>query len=594
MKYRVVLFVLAGLALRAQIFPVAVGPNPNLSLPAVDDQALTAVVSSSVSPDGQIHTASDLYLLRTDGASVRQLTNLPNNGASWVDLSADGSKAAYNVTNGMAPGMEEVHVIDVASGADLKVATDTAGCIQPLGAAICFGCFFSCIRSVHFSPDASKVVYSASENQPLYVVNADGSGVLHLPIQGATLAPSPTRVVSRNGLLVFTLSDGVYTMNLDGSGMRKVADAPDGQSPTYATISEDGSTIVFQAFPENIAVVGLPPPPEFYIAHLDGTPAEQLTGVPSGASPPSLSADGSQVAYAAYRQIYVQRTDGTSPPIQLANFTYLTAAGVTLSGDASTALVWTGSAVYTAASGVNLMPLYAPRMILPGRISSMSGQSPPSPGSRVKISGWNFQNDAEAFSSGYPLPSSLGGISVTVAGQTVPLFLVTASEIDCQLPFTTPAGMDNFVVDFGDGTQATAGVNVPSAAAEILQYNTEFFTSNYGMAFHAGTAIVADQNHPASAGEALETYGIGLGAVNPAVDAGVPAPTDPLAYAIATPQVKIGNKDATVTYAGLAPGLVGMDQVNIIVPSGLKSGSQPISWAVSGQPPTATWTIWVK
>jgi uncharacterized protein (TIGR03437 family) len=591
MKYQGALLVVAGFVLKAQVLPIAIGPNPNLSLPAVDDHALTAVVSSSVSPDGQIHSASDLYLLRTDGSPARQLTNLPNNGASWVDLSSDGSKAAYNVTNGSAPGMEEVHVIDVASAADLKVATDTAGCLQPLASAICFGCFFSCIRSVHLSPDASKVVYSASENQPLYVVNADGSGALHLPIPGATLAPSPTRVVSRNGLLVFTMTDGIYTVNLDGSAMTKVAGTPTEFNISYATISEDGSTIAFTGFPSGPS--DGPPFSWIYILHLDGSPPALLTNAYLTAVP-SLSADGSQVAVVGSQGASVEPTDGSTPSAISVRFKYLTATGVTLSGDGSTALVSAGSAIYTAMSGTSPNALYAPRMILPAGISSTSGQSPPSPGSRMKISGWNFQNDAEAFSSGYPLPSSLGGISVTVGGQPAPLFLVTPSEIDCQLPFTTPAGLDNFVVNFADGTQATASINVPSAAPEILQYALQFFTSSYAMAFHAGTAIVADQGHPASAGEALETYGLGLGAVNPAVDAGVPAPTDPLAYAIAPPQVKIGNKDATVTYAGLAPGLVGMYQVNIIVPSGLKTGSQPISWAVSGQPPTAIWTIWVK
>ena len=63
MKY-VVAVVFAVLVLRAQSIP-AIGPNPNLSLPALDDRGLTAVISSSVSPDGQLQNAADLYLLPT-------------------------------------------------------------------------------------------------------------------------------------------------------------------------------------------------------------------------------------------------------------------------------------------------------------------------------------------------------------------------------------------------------------------------------------------------------------------------------------------------------------------------------------------------
>src|ERR1019366_2209489 len=153
MKYLAALLLFRA-ALCGQI-PVILGPNPNLSLPAVDEHGLTAAVSSSVSPGGQINGASDLYLLNADGTVARKLTNLSNNGASWIDLSSDGSLAAYNFTASTPPGGEEIHVVNTSTGADLKVAVDTAGCILPLASAICIGCFFTCVRTVHLSPDAS-------------------------------------------------------------------------------------------------------------------------------------------------------------------------------------------------------------------------------------------------------------------------------------------------------------------------------------------------------------------------------------------------------------------------------------------------------
>src|SRR4051794_10400258 len=128
MKYYAPAWAFAGLALHAQTLAIPISPNPSLSPPAVDGSALTAIVSSSVSPDGQIHDTSDLYLLRTDTASVRQLTKLENRGANWIDISPDGAKAAYNVTAAAPPGKEEVHIIDTSSGADRTVAVDTVGC----------------------------------------------------------------------------------------------------------------------------------------------------------------------------------------------------------------------------------------------------------------------------------------------------------------------------------------------------------------------------------------------------------------------------------------------------------------------------------
>jgi len=166
---------------------------------------------------------------------------------------------------------------------------------------------------------------------------------------------------------------------------------------------------------------------------------------------------------------------------------------------------------------------------------------------------------------------------------------VTPTRIVAQLPFTTPPGTAKIEVG-----GASATVDVQSAAPEVLQYVQPFFTSIYAQAFHAGTAFPADRGRPASAGETLEMYGLGLGAVSPPVEAGVPAPSNPPARALAVPLVKIGNQNATVTFAGLAPGQIGIYQVNAIVPSGLKSGSQPVTWVGSEPGAAATWVIWVK
>ena len=581
MKYAAALLFL-GAVLRGQI-PITLVSNPNLSIPAVDDRGLTALVGSNVSPDGQFNSAADLYLLNATGTVARKLTNLPNNGASWVDLSPDGSLAAYHVTASTPPGMEEIHVVNALSGADLKVATDTVGCVEPLAAAICLGCFFSCVRTVHLSPDGSKVVYSASETQPLYVVNADGSGVLHLPIQGAVLGPSPQRVVSRNGLLAFTSTQDVFVVHLDGSGMQNLTNFPAGKYPLNATISEDGGTVAFQ----------MSSPSQIYVVHPGGAP-RQLTTDPIDSTSPSIAADGSLVAFVEAGQAFIQRTDGSSPPVRLTTFNYLTATAVTLSGDGSTALVTVGSAVYTAGTGMKATRLFAPPAVLSNGIQSFSGFSAPSAGSLFRISGWNFQDDAEVFAGSLPLPISLGGVSVEVNGQAAPLLSVTPSQITAQLPFTIAAGTASFAIGVAGGEQLTATAQVQDAAPEVLQYVQPFFTSNYAMAFHAGTTTIADQAHPASAGEMLEMYGIGLGPVTPAVEAGMPGPSNPPARAIAAPQVKIGNQIAVVAFAGLAPGLVGIDQVNVVVPSGLKSGSQPVSWSVNGKAPSMSWTLWVQ
>jgi hypothetical protein len=45
---------------------------------------------------------------------------------------------------------------------------------------------------------------------------------------------------------------------------------------------------------------------------------------------------------------------------------------------------------------------------------------------------------------------------------------------------------------------------------------------------------------------------------------------------LATPSVMMGGVNAPVSFSGLAPGFVGLYQVNAVVPSGLASGNQPV------------------
>jgi uncharacterized protein (TIGR03437 family) len=51
---------------------------------------------------------------------------------------------------------------------------------------------------------------------------------------------------------------------------------------------------------------------------------------------------------------------------------------------------------------------------------------------------------------------------------------------------------------------------------------------------------------------------------------------------MATPTVTIGGTKATVSFSGLAPGFVGLYQINVEVPATLAAGNQPVVVEVSG------------
>lgn len=69
-------------------------------------------------------------------------------------------------------------------------------------------------------------------------------------------------------------------------------------------------------------------------------------------------------------------------------------------------------------------------------------------------------------------------------------------------------------------------------------------------------------------GDQITIYATGLGQVSPPVASGQAGPSYPLAAMTTAPLVKVGGQLARVEYAGLAPGYVGVYQINATVPSG--------------------------
>ena len=223
-------------------------------------------------------------------------------------------------------------------------------------------------------------------------------------------------------------------------------------------------------------------------------------------------------------------------------------------------LAFTADSVIGSA-GLNLGPSAANTAVPPGGLVSIFGTS-------LAIETLNADT--------YPLPTDLGGTSVTVNGIPAALLFVSPTRINLMIPFETTGETAEIVVTTPAGT-STATVDVGQAQPGI------FFDSATGLGALVNTetgVTLWEQPLPASATAAV--FCAGLGAVEPSVGTGQPAPFNPLAETILTVEAEIDGRSANVLFSGLAPGFSGLYQVNIELPSDLAPGRYTLVIRVAG------------
>jgi len=182
------------------------------------------------------------------------------------------------------------------------------------------------------------------------------------------------------------------------------------------------------------------------------------------------------------------------------------------------------------------------------------------PGSVVTIKGTNLAGLRGA-AMATPLANSMGGVTVSVNGMPAPLFYVSPTQINVQLPYEVTPGAAALSVNACGGTSAVANFTVAAAAPYILLGGgTQALIQNPDYSLNTPA-------RPAHAGDTVTVYLIGIGALDNAVATGAAAGTSVLSRAKATSSATIGGQPAQVAFLGLTPGFVGLAQANIVVPN---------------------------
>jgi uncharacterized protein (TIGR03437 family) len=218
----------------------------------------------------------------------------------------------------------------------------------------------------------------------------------------------------------------------------------------------------------------------------------------------------------------------------------------------------------------------APGISAGGVVNAATFKGPVSPGAIISIFGQGFATRA-SYAPSLPLTTSLGGITVTVGTKAIPLLYVDSKQINAQLPFSTAPGRTSVKVSFVGTESATFSLDVSFVAPGIFWYG-----ESQGAILNQDYAVNTPQN-PAARGSVVIIYATGQGTVTPTVADGAAAPSNPLARTQVTPVVTIGGKEASVQASCLAPGFVGLWQINVSVPADAPTGNAvPVQITLAG------------
>lgn len=231
--------------------------------------------------------------------------------------------------------------------------------------------------------------------------------------------------------------------------------------------------------------------------------------------------------------------------------------------------------------------------------ASFAGGRPIAPGSIVSVFGENIgirvtESGIESISESadeVPLATTLGDYSLRFGDTEAPLFFVGGepnNQINAQVPWNVPLGESQVSVVFEpeDGErQVSDPVPVPVAIVSPALFTFEFGGGRVaalnvkvgdddvvdGSVAQPAGAFPGVVSQPARLGGVVTLFANGLGPTEPPAVTGDDS-LDELRRATVPVRVFVGEAEAQVLFAGLAPQFVGLYQINIIVPLGVAPG----------------------
>ncbi|HVY94716.1 MAG TPA: protease pro-enzyme activation domain-containing protein [Bryobacteraceae bacterium] len=236
-------------------------------------------------------------------------------------------------------------------------------------------------------------------------------------------------------------------------------------------------------------------------------------------------------------------------------------------GSVVVSAVYNGDGVYgTGAGFVTVTVPTSDAMALTSVTSAASFQKQYAPGMIVALFGSNFASGIPAPPPA-PLPTQLGGTTVTINGIASPLYYVSPTQINVQIPWEIPKNSTAVIKVASGARSATTQVFVNKNAPEI------FGDTNNLMVPYQTTR----PGDPAF----LFVTGDGLFSA-PSVVTGAVPPSGTVTVLPTSAKVTVGGVAASVLFIGEPSWSVGVSQINFTIPANAPLGKQPVIVTIGG------------
>lgn len=231
---------------------------------------------------------------------------------------------------------------------------------------------------------------------------------------------------------------------------------------------------------------------------------------------------------------------------------------------------FSGSGVYLNPVGVANAASYQPitASLSPGELIILTG------------SGLYSGSGLDVAPSG-AFPTSLGGVSVTIDSIPCAIYYVSATQMAVVVPYELSSNTTGFAnIQVTNNSVKSNIVQMYTTDASPGSFSQKASGIGYAAALHAATGQLITQANPVQPGEYISLYLTGLGTVTPGVADGAVGPANPLSQADVNTAGNLTvlfndytngstQNQGTIQFAGLAPSLAGLYQINVQVPSGV-------------------------